>query len=130
MEDIRLKLPEIKRPRNPFSNEGVRALAIVVAFIVLISVVVYFSLVLKGRESSSVLPATTQEETTAEVEPTEVPAAAPTEEAQPEAGRPLDESPTPEETPASPAGGPTATTSGVPAEAPGEILPEIPPANQ
>lgn len=109
MEEIRLKLPEIKRPRNPFSDERVRALAIVMAFVVLISAIVYLSLVLRGKKSSAVLPATTQQEVTAEAEPTKMPA--PTEEP----------SPTPEETP-------IATPSVIPTEALGEVLPEVPSA--
>lgn len=84
MEEKRFKLPKIERPRNPLTNQGVRALAIVLAVILVISAIVYLNIVRQRKEISPVLPATTtQEEVTTELEPTEMPTVIPTEEPTP-----------------------------------------------
>ena len=83
------KLPEIKKPSNPLTSQGVRALAIVLVVIFFISAAAYIGLI-KTKEGSSVLPATTsQEEVTPELEPTEelTPSPSPTEAATPSARR-------------------------------------------
>ena len=65
------RLPEIKRPSNPLTSQGVRALAIVLVVIFFISAAAYIGLI-KTKKGPSVLPATvSQEEVTPELEPTE-----------------------------------------------------------
>lgn len=92
MEERRFKLPKIEIPRSPLTNQGVKALIIVLAVIFLISAIVYLNIARQRKEISPVLPATTtQEEIITEPEPTELPTVVPTEEPIP--------TPTPEETP-------------------------------
>ena len=55
------KMPEFKGFTNPLTKEGIRALAIVLGMIVIISAVVYSANLGKRREST-VLPAKTWEE--------------------------------------------------------------------
>ena len=85
------KLPEIKRPSNPLTSQGVRALVIVLVVIFFISAAAYIGLI-KVKKGPSVLPAaTSQEEVTPEPKPTEelTPTASPspTEVATPSARR-------------------------------------------
>ena len=77
-EDNRFKLPKIENPRNPLTNQGVKALIIVLAVILLISAIVYLNITRQRKESPPVLPAATQEEVTEEPTPTleETPTAA------------------------------------------------------
>lgn len=81
---MNINLPKFKSPQfkgftNPLTSEGLRALAIVLGAIVVISAVVYAANFGKKRESS-VLPATTRQEATATPQPTiptEIPTIAP-----------------------------------------------------
>lgn len=87
----KFKIPEFKRLTNPLTNEGIRALAIVLGVIVLIAGVVYGANFGK-RTKSMVLPATTEKEAivTPPAIPTEVPTIAPLteEEASPASSSP------------------------------------------
>lgn len=76
------RLPEIKRPSNPLTFRGVRALAIVLVVIFFISAAAYISLN-KAKQGPTVLPAATSQE---EVTP-EPPSPSPTEVATPSARR-------------------------------------------
>lgn len=81
MELRRFRLPKIEISRSPLTNRGVRALAIVLAAIVLVSTAAYFGLVRQNKEKPSVLPAaTTQEGEVIEPEPTKMPTVVVTEE--------------------------------------------------
>lgn len=92
MEEKRFfKLPEIKRPNNPLTPQGVKALALVLVVIFFISAAAYIGLI-KTKKGSSVLSVKTgQEEVTPELKPTEelTPTASPspTEAATPSARR-------------------------------------------
>lgn len=92
MELGQFRLPKIENPHNPLTNQGVKALVIVLVVIFLISAVVYLNIARQRKEISPVLPATTtQEEIITESEPTELPTVIPTGKSTP--------TPTPEETP-------------------------------
>lgn len=65
---LEFTMPEFKRPSNPLTHNGMKALAIVLGVIALISAVVY-SANLTRRGEPTVLPAT--------IVPTEIPTVAP-----------------------------------------------------
>lgn len=107
MEEKRFKLPN-EGLLNPLTKEGIKALVIVLAVIILIAVIAYFGLTRRSKKSPSILPAeVTQEEAATEPEPIEEPMVSPMEELLPvpEVSEEL-----PEETPAAILG-PTATES-------------------
>ena len=68
----KFKAPELKGFTSPLTKEGMRALAIVLGVIVVISAVVYAANLGKRREST-VLPAKTWEEVTVTPHPTITP---------------------------------------------------------
>lgn len=68
---LELNLPEFKRPGSPLTNfEGIKALAIVLGIIVLISGIVY-AVKLVSKQRPAVLPAATEAEKTVAPEATE-----------------------------------------------------------
>lgn len=71
---LEINLPELRKPANPFKNEGVKALAIVFGGIMLICAAVY-AVKLAPKKRTLVLPAATEAERTAIPQATIVPAA-------------------------------------------------------
>lgn len=57
----KLQIPEFRQPINPFGNESLRALVIVIGTIIVISGAVYSAQLVK-RQKSTVLPAQTEVE--------------------------------------------------------------------